>query len=270
MRADTIGMKLVHAALAAGALTLSAAAPAHAFPAPYTVEPPTAELVSYTPAVLDEESQMVSRYTTPPRPATLFRGMYSKRTHAAPGVQPCPLTDVTQATMVMGGGLILKDNVEISQSKWKWTPKHAGPVTLCTTISESSYSVTTGPLPRDLVTVTYPPEEFLQHVVAYSAPTVIEVAPSPLGSTMEEVKERRREIKLEQQTGRKFCTIPAVRRLSAAAAMKRLRTAGCKVRPALRRYSPSVPRGRVITISPKTGQRTSIAPRLTISRGPRR
>lgn len=264
-------MKTLLALVAAlGALTTVPYA--HAFPTPDGEVRPviTATLVEHEPAVLAQETKLRFAFTLPPIPQGLYNAYLYIAVEATPGVSGCDLSASPEANIILWGDYAMQRQPDPRWDLIPWVPQQIGPHTICVTFAEKGYSIKIGPRVHDYLDVEYPFAEFNQRVLSTSEPVVIDVAPSPLGSTMEQVKRRQREIRIEQQTGRRFCTIPAVRGLRAAAAAARLRAAGCKVRPTLRRYSPSVPRGRVISVSPKAGERTSIPPRLTVSRGPRR
>jgi hypothetical protein len=66
------------------------------------------------------------------------------------------------------------------------------------------------------------------------------------------------------------CTVPKVKGRSRAAANERLARTGCRTTATVvRRYSPSVRKGRVIGTTPRTGTRTGKRVKLIVSKGPR-
>lgn len=111
------------------------------------------------------------------------------------------------------------------------------------------------------------------NIVFATTSVALDVVPSPKGATLQEVRQtearEQREARIEAKTGRRFCTVPEVRLLTAAAAHKRLKAAGCSVRASARRYSAKYRKGRVISASKKAGTRTNARIQTVVSRGPR-
>jgi beta-lactam-binding protein with PASTA domain len=66
------------------------------------------------------------------------------------------------------------------------------------------------------------------------------------------------------------CTVPKVSGRSLAVAKRRLTASGCsRAAGVTRRYSNTVPKGRVIGTTPGTGKRTTKKVRLIVSKGKR-